>query len=143
MDNPEHLQLLRADQTVVLIVDDDPMIRNITRIALEGEGHFILSAADGQEALLQSRKFTGTIHLVLSDVTMPNMNGLQLRDRLGQERPATKVLLMSGQQVDLPVEQPFLWKPFGLDGLRERVRQALTHLRSEAAHAGGPGTASS
>jgi CheY-like chemotaxis protein len=136
MDNPEHLLPLRPDQAVVLIVDDDPMIRNITRIVLEAEGYFILSAADGEEALLLSRKFPGAIHLVLSDVTMPNMNGLQLRDRLRQERASTRLLLMSGEQVDLPAEQPFLWKPFRLDALRERVREMLTPLRSNAAHNG-------
>jgi CheY-like chemotaxis protein len=125
MNNPEHLLPLRSDQTVVLVVDDEPMIRNIARIVLEGEGYFTLSAADGEEALLLSRKFTGTIHLVLSDVTMPNMDGLQLRDSLGQERPATKVLLMSGQQIELPVEQAFLQKPFDIDVLRERVREMV------------------
>jgi CheY-like chemotaxis protein len=125
LDNPEHLLPLRADQAVVLVVDDDPMVRKIVRLVLEDEGYFILSAADGQEALLLSRKFPGTIHLALSDVTMPNMDGLQLSDRLGEERPATKVLLMSGQQVELPVGQPFLRKPFTLDVLKKRVREIL------------------
>jgi CheY-like chemotaxis protein len=128
MDNPEHLLPLRADQAVILLVDDEPMIRNIARIVLEGEGYFTLSAADGQEALLLSRKFPGTIHLVLSDVTMPKMDGLELRDRLGQERRATRVLLMSGLQVELPAEQPFLQKPFTLDVLRERVREMLSNV---------------
>jgi DNA-binding response OmpR family regulator len=132
MDNPEHLVPLRAGQAVVLIVDDDPMIRNITRIVLEDEGYFILSADDGEEALLLSRRFPGAIHLVLSDMTMPKLNGLQLRDRLGQERAATRLLLMSGEQVDLPVEQPFLQKPFGMGVLRERVREMLAPLRSSA-----------
>jgi DNA-binding response OmpR family regulator len=56
---------------------------------------------------------------------MPKLNGLQLRERLREERPATRVLLMSGKQVELPVKQVFLRKPFGLDMLKERVREML------------------
>jgi CheY-like chemotaxis protein len=128
MNKPAHLLPPDANQVVILLVDDEPMIRNIARIVLEGEGYFTLSAADGEEALLLSRKFPGTIHLVLSDVSMPNMDGLQLRDRLGQERRATRVLLMSGQLVELPVEQPFLQKPFDLDVLKKRVREMLSSV---------------
>jgi YesN/AraC family two-component response regulator len=73
-----------------------------------------LCAADGQEALQLSRAFPHKIHLVLSDVEMPKVNGLQLREKLLEERPGTKMLLMSGRQVELSVEQPFLRKPFGV-----------------------------
>jgi DNA-binding response OmpR family regulator len=121
MDNSEHLL---SDQLVILLVDDEPTIRNITRIVLENEGYLILTAADGEEALLLSRTFPGAIHLLLTDVEMPRLNGLQLRERLREERPATRVLLMSGK-VGMAAEQAFLPKPFGPDVLKERVRQML------------------
>src|SRR5215469_15080104 len=124
MDNSEHLTPSRADQVVILVADDEPMIRNLTRIVLEDEGYFILAAADGEEALVLSRTFPGFIHLLLTDVDMPKVNGLQLRERLREERPATKVLLMSGQ-VHMALEKAFLPKPFGPDVLKERVRQML------------------
>ena len=124
MNEPEHLLPSRADQTVVLVVDDEPLIRNIVRIALEAEGYFILAAADGEEGLALSRSFPGTIHLLLSDVMMPRMDGLQLAEALTAERPATTVLLMSGQ-LDLTAERPFLRKPFAIGVLREHVRGIL------------------
>jgi len=122
MNNPEHLlPCVRSDQTVVMVADDEPMIRNIARIWLEAEGYFILTAADGQEALLLSRAYPRTIHLVVSDVEMPNMDGLQLREKLLEERPGTKMLLMSGQAA-VPVE---LRKPFLAGTLIELVREML------------------
>jgi DNA-binding response OmpR family regulator len=124
MDNPERLLSSCADQLVILIVDDEPVIRNIVRVALEEEGYFILTAADGEEALLLSRTFPGAIHLLLTDVQMPKLNGLQLRERLREERPATRVLLMSGR-VGMAAEQAFLAKPFSRDVLKERVRRML------------------
>ena len=120
MDNPEHLLPSRVNQLVILVADDEPMIRNIARIVLEREGYFILTAGDGEEALLLSRAYPGTIHLFLTDVEMPKLDGFQLRERLREERPDTKELLMSGQ-VHLAGEKAFLPKPFGPDILKERV----------------------
>src|ERR1041384_6601412 len=96
MENPEHLRPSSPDQTVIVVAEDEVMIRNIVRITLEAEGYFILAADDGEEALEIARKFPGTIHAVLSDVQMPKMDGLELRKRILEERPDTKVLLMSG-----------------------------------------------
>jgi DNA-binding response OmpR family regulator len=124
MDNSEHLLSSCTDQPVILLVDDEPAIRNMTRIVLEDEGYFILTAANGEEALRLSRTFPGAIHLLLTDVEMPGLNGLQLRERLREERPATKVLLMSGA-AGVAEEQALLVKPFGLDVLKERVRLVL------------------
>jgi two-component system, cell cycle sensor histidine kinase and response regulator CckA len=82
MENPEHLRPPLQDQTVILVVDDEVMIRNAVRLVLEGKGYFILTAHDGEEALHLSRKFPGTIHGVLSDVKMPIMDGVELRERI-------------------------------------------------------------
>ena len=124
MANTVQILPSRVDQPIILIVDDEPTIVDLVRIVLEAEGYSILAAANGEEALMLSRTFPGTIHLFLVDVDMPKLDGLQLRERLREERPATKVLLMSGQ-VHLALEKAFLPKPFGPDVLKERVRQML------------------
>jgi DNA-binding response OmpR family regulator len=124
MHNTVHILPSRGDQLVILVVDDEPMIRDIIRIVLEGEGYFILTAADGEEALGLSRAIPEAIHLFLVDVDMPKLDGLQLRERLREERPATRVLLMSGR-VPMAADQAFLPKPFGPAVLRKRVRQML------------------
>jgi two-component system, cell cycle sensor histidine kinase and response regulator CckA len=125
MNDPEHLLPANPNQPVILVVDDEVMIVNIARIALEGDGYFVLTAQNGQEALEISRKFPGSIHLLVSDVVMPKMDGMKLREQMTAERPATKVLLMSGT-VDAPVVScPFLRKPFEIGALRTRVRQLL------------------
>lgn len=125
MGDSGYLLTSRADQLVVLIVDDEPMALDLIRAILGEDGYFILAAADGEAALQLSRTFPGVIHLVLSDVQMPKLNGLQLRERLQEERPASKVLLMSGQ-VHLAEDQTFLSKPFSPEVLKERVRQTIS-----------------
>ena len=120
----------RPDQTVILVVDDEVMIRNITRVVLEQEGYFILAAHDAEEALHLSEKFPGTIHAVLSDVMMPTIDGLQLRERILTERPGIKVLLMSGEMDSAPTNLPLLAKPFGPAVLKDRIRQLLASAAS-------------
>src|SRR5215467_2743800 len=122
----DNLRPSRADQTVILVVDDDVIIRNIVRILLEREGYFILSAHNAEEALHISRKFPGAIHAVLSDVRMPKMDGLELRERLLAERPGIQVLLMSGYVGSPTGNIPFLAKPFGPAILLGRIRQLLS-----------------
>lgn len=130
MEDPEHLRPSRPDQTVILVVDDDVMIRNVARITLEADGYFILAAHDGEEALHISRKFPGAIHAVLSDVMMPKMDGLQLRERILTQRPGIQVLLMSGQMDSVPPNVPLLAKPFGPAVLKDRIRQLLASAAS-------------
>jgi CheY-like chemotaxis protein len=123
----------RPDQAVILVVDDEPLILNIARTVLEREGYFILTAANGEEALLLSQAYPGTIQLLLTDIIMPGISGLELSQRLLADRPAISVLLMSGQ-VELPVEAKLLRKPFSIGLLKERVRQILS-LTSSASPA--------
>jgi two-component system cell cycle sensor histidine kinase/response regulator CckA len=131
MQNPEHLRLSNSDQTVILLADDELLIRNVAQIVLESEGYFVLSANDGEEALNLSRQYPSTIHALLSDVNMPNTNGLQLQEQILYERPGTKVLLMSGQVASPADSIPFLRKPFGPAILKERIRQLLDSAASE------------
>jgi CheY-like chemotaxis protein len=125
MQNSEHSRLSNFDQTVILLADDEVLIRNVASKVLQSAGYFVLAANDGEEALNISRHYPGTIHALLSDVNMPNLDGLELREQILLERPGTKVLLMSGQ-IESPAKSiPFLRKPFGSSVLKERMHQLL------------------
>ena len=100
------------------------MICNIVRIALEAMGMFVLDASDGVQALELSRKFPGAIHALVSDIVMPNLDGLGLCNQIRLERPEIKLLLMSGNRG--PVDgMLFLQKPFNLEQLKQKMRQLV------------------
>lgn len=112
---------------VVLVADDECFIRDLTRDALENAGFVVLTAGGGEQALGLSRDFPGTIDVLVSDVNMPGLGGIALREQILQERPGIKVLLMSGLE---PVEGlPFLAKPFNGETLAARVRELLSSAR--------------
>jgi len=116
----------------ILIVEDDEMVRNFTVRALKGLGYRILIAADGQEAIRISGDHEGPIHLMLTDVVMPGMNGGELEERLRVFRPDIKTLYMSGYTDNAIVHhgvldkgKGFLQKPFTPDSLGRKVREIL------------------
>ena len=119
-----------AHQSVILVADDAVLIRNLVTILMQREGYFVLSAADGHEALELSRHYPGSIDLVITDVQMPRLNGTDLCAHLLEERPGIKALLMSGADIREIVSQnvdlPFLPKPFDGQTLKARVRTILT-----------------
>jgi CheY-like chemotaxis protein len=124
MNDPQHLGPVLAGQVVVLVADDQALVCNIVRIALEAMGMFVLDASDGQQALELSRKFPGAIHALVSDIVMPNLDGVGLCDQIRRERPEIKLLLMSGNSG--PVDGiPFLQKPFHIQQLKQRVRELV------------------
>lgn len=114
---------------VILIAEDEVMVRNLVRHLLTAEGHEILAAADGYEALELSRKYEGTIDLLITDVKMPRMDGLALIEKLRKERPNIRVLVMSGHTSEELRGQEagfaFLRKPFPPGVFREKVREVL------------------
>jgi len=118
-----------ARQSVVLVADDEVLIRNLVTLLLQQEGYFVLSAADGHEGLEISRQYPGSIDLVITDLEMPRLNGSDLCAHLREERPGIKVLIMSGADISEIVSQnanlPFLPKPFDGETLRARVRAIL------------------
>ena len=71
---------MEPKETVILLAEDDPVVRNLVRLMLSKEGYCVLTANDGQEALEICRNFKNAIHLLLTDKTMPRMNGLQLAE---------------------------------------------------------------
>ena len=104
VDLPD-LASLGAHRPVILVADDEALIRNLVTLLLQHEGYFVLSAADGREGLELSRQYPGTIDLLITDVQMPRMNGTDLCGHLLEERPGIKVLVMSGADIREIVRQ--------------------------------------
>jgi CheY-like chemotaxis protein len=118
---------------VILVAEDEVMVRNLARHVLQAEGHEVLAAADGAEALTLSRDYRGNIDLLITDVVMPRLDGFGLVRQILLERPNLRVLIMSGTPGDLrsvPAGTPFLQKPFQAAVLRDKVREML-HTGSE------------
>ena len=128
VDLPD-LRSLGVHQSVILVADDDALIRNLVTLLLQHEEYIVLPAADGHEGLELSRNYRGVIDLLITDVDMPRMNGTDLCGHLMEERPGIKVLVMSGADVSEIVRQnanmPFLPKPFNGETLKTRVREIL------------------
>jgi PAS domain S-box-containing protein len=121
----------KGDETILLVEDDDD-VRELAREGLILRGYKVLDVRDGSEAFLLSQGYQGTIHLLVTDVVMPNMNGPQAAEAIRLHRPSIKVLYMSGYTGDLPFpESPgdppraLLEKPFTIDALTRRVRDVL------------------
>jgi CheY-like chemotaxis protein len=125
----ENLVNLSAEsgQVVVLIAEDEPLIRNIVASALRQAGFSTLTGANGREAIELSEKYPGHIDLLLTDIAMPEVNGLQAAARIMAKRAAIKVLFMSGYAAGLTNVQgmPVLQKPFTPAVLRSKVREVL------------------
>lgn len=122
----------RGSETV-LLVEDEPAVRRATAEFLTLQGYTVLEAKDGIEALSVAKHHGSTIHLLVTDVVMPNMSGGQLAKELAQLRPDTKLLFVSGyagktvldhKVVDL--ETNFLQKPYTLKQLSLKIRAALS-----------------
>ncbi|MBL8035994.1 MAG: PAS domain S-box protein [Nitrospira sp.] len=116
----------------ILIVEDDPSVRGLVQETLRLSGYEVLVARHGIEALLTGAKFLGPIHLLLTDVAMPQMSGPEVAEKLTVVRPELKVLYMSGYP-DHPVfdqgggkrDTAFLHKPFTPNVLTQKVRDVL------------------
>src|SRR5262245_52796557 len=80
----------------VLLADDEDLVRGFVRLVLERQGYCVLEAPGGDEALALCEQFEGPIHLLVTDVVMPRMNGRELAKRVRDMRPETKVLYVSG-----------------------------------------------
>ena len=127
--HPPSMPFSEGQRPVILVADDEVLIRNITTILLQGQGYLVLSAADGQEGLDLSRKYPGIIDVLLTDVDMPRLNGMDLCTHLLKERPGIKIIVMSGSDMAEIVSRnanlPFLPKPFDGEALLARIRSVL------------------
>ncbi len=116
---------------VVLLVEDESSIRQAASEVLENQGYRVLTAADGMEALRRGAEHEGAIDLLVTDIVMQGMSGLQLAEKLVAERPGIRVLYMSGYPEDSIAEigqldrRFFLQKPFPPVQFLRAVRAAL------------------
>jgi len=116
----------------ILVVEDDELVRKLTRHALESSGYEVLEASSGAEAILIYDQHPKPIDLVITDVVMPQMSGREFIQRLEVRRPDQKILYMSGYTDDaivhhgvLDEERPFIQKPFTVASLTIKVRDLL------------------
>ena len=128
--SPEPLTT-RGSETILLVEDAEPL-RMLAQLFLKENGYRVLMAADGAEAQQVAAQIAGPIHLLLTDVVMPGINGRVLAERLAPSHPAMKVLFMSGY-TDSFIAGPgvlepgthLLRKPFTEDALVRKVRELL------------------
>ncbi len=132
----EEITLKRPTGTeTVLLVEDDGAILDLGKMILENLGYTVLAAPTPVDAMRLAEEHPGDIHLLITDVVMPEMNGRELAEQLCAIRPNLKCLYMSGYSRDLIAHRGildeglnFIQKPFGSDDLAVRVRQVLDHV---------------
>ncbi|MBA3259985.1 MAG: PAS domain S-box protein, partial [Gemmatimonadales bacterium] len=123
---------VRGASETILLVEDEQLVRNLTREILVRNGYEVLQAADGLEALRAAAAYDGAIHLMLTDVVMPRMSGRELVERILPLRPDMRVLYVSGysdeaiaRQGQLTQGVELLPKPFTPGVLTAKIREIL------------------
>jgi signal transduction histidine kinase/ActR/RegA family two-component response regulator len=121
----------RGTETVLLVEDSDG-VRSLARLALERSGYRVLEAGHPHEALQILQDCLEPVHIMVTDVVMPEMSGRELAEKLAPDWPGLKVLFISGYTDDAVVRHgileegmPFLQKPFTPDALARKVRETL------------------
>ena len=116
----------------VLLAEDDRSVRELVRTMLSKQGHVVLCASDGEQAIEMAAQHTGTIDLLLTDVVLPGLNGREVAERIRATRPEVRVLYMSGYTDDailrrgvLTQRSSLIQKPFSADELTNRVSELL------------------
>ena len=117
----------------ILLVEDEPMIRSMCSRVLADNGYNALEASNGEEALrLTESHPVGMIDLLVTDVVMPRMGGIELARCLRESRPEIKILITSGYTEENPIignpsnaSLPYLQKPFMPSDLLRKVREVL------------------
>jgi PAS domain S-box-containing protein len=129
----KRLEELSGTETV-LVVDDDRGVRELTAKILGQYGYQVITSSSGDEALRRAGEFEGEIHLLITDVVMPKIDGGELAQRLKAERPDVKVLYMSGyprlphlSESAVDVSEVILAKPFTPTDLAREARRMLSH----------------
>jgi len=123
-----------SQMETILVVDDEAQVRTLARDILLGAGYQVLEAEDGDQALRIADDHQGAIHVILTDIMMPGINGKELADRFLVVRPDTKPIFMSGRAAEvisdagvlIPVDA-FLAKPFTVERLLNKVRERLEY----------------
>jgi CheY-like chemotaxis protein len=118
----------------ILVVDDAPEVVTVATDILRSGGYTVISTVEPRVVLRFARTHPDAIHLLLADVVMPLMSGVQLAAEFRAIRPSAPVLFMSGYnesveayRVPLAPGEPFLFKPFTIDELQSAVKAALVY----------------
>jgi two-component system cell cycle sensor histidine kinase/response regulator CckA len=128
--------LIRADESgaetqvteTILLVEDDPQVRNLTRTILARLGYRVLEAESADEAWGVAREHEGPMELLLTDMVMPRMSGTELARWVQAVRPEVRLLYMSGYTEEpgmLTPDTPFIQKSFTSGSLGRKVREVL------------------
>jgi two-component system cell cycle sensor histidine kinase/response regulator CckA len=127
---------LRGSETI-LVLEDEARVRKLVCEVLAGHGYHVLEAVRGEEAMRMASEYKGCIHLLLTDVVMPEMSGPQALEQIRARHPNMKVLFMSGYTDEAMMHHgildsgaPFLQKPFLPDALAQKVRDVLASQAS-------------
>lgn len=117
----------------ILLVEDSDVVRDVIARMLEESGFTVLPASCGEDALSISRRKDVPIALLLTDIVMPEMSGVELADRMERERPDMRILFMTGYAEGFVVNEGFLerhrgciGKPFSQEQITKRVRNILS-----------------
>ena len=127
-----------AGRYKILLVEDEAFVRDVASEILAEEGYDVLSARTGAEAISLFKQ-SGPVHLLVTDMVMPGMNGRDLADKLASLCPGVKTLYMSGYNEDFgdhpaPLtdkDLPFLQKPFTAESLSTKVKEVLALLETK------------
>jgi len=129
--NRENEGAAKGSETI-LLVEDSKLLARVTRDFLVSAGYHVLLATEASEALRLAAEYPRRIHVLLTDVVMPHMNGKELAEELLRMRPQVKILYMSGhtagvisQNAPLGEDVAFIEKPFTHEGLSRKIRQLL------------------
>jgi DNA-binding NtrC family response regulator len=116
----------------ILLADDDAATRDLVRRALASDGHDVIVTQDGLEALESLQSDAARINLLISDVDMPGLNGIELAAKAIASAPGIRIVLMTGHSEGAaktdhlkPHLKRFVSKPFTLDQIKTMVREAL------------------
>jgi two-component system cell cycle sensor histidine kinase/response regulator CckA len=136
-DSDESLQPVQvssAGTETILLVEDEAVLRNVCRVYLESKGYTVLEASNAKEAMKICQHHDRPIHVLITDIVMPGLGGLELAKSALEVRPALSVVLVSGY-TDRPLDRQaigfgkFLQKPFSFDALARTVRSLLDKNR--------------
>ena len=124
----------RESEGLVLVVDDEPDVRKVVRMTLEKAGYDVVEAEDGEKAIEEIKKgeHSMLLSLIITDIRMPNMNGIDVINYYGKEWPSVPVMVLTGfPDLDMAIAMlqhgvvDYLVKPVEAEKLRASVAQAL------------------
>ncbi len=117
----------------ILLVEDSDVVREVIARMLEAGGFTVLKASSGEEALSLSRGGDAPFDLLLTDIVMPGMGGVELADRVAAERPEARILFMTGYADDTVMREEIfgkhrkhIWKPFSQTEIVKKAREILS-----------------